>query len=373
MSSAAASRAFVLGLALLALPAHAVETLRIAMDEVRGRVEVSALRLAMGPDVEDAQFHDVPGGSVVVRRVGERVEVNGALVVGGAVRFRSLPASADDQDGSRTLRAGARVVRGDVVVRRWKHGLLLINVIALEDYLAAMLGSEMPVSFPREALKAQAVAARTYALHKKLAAYGEPFHLGSSVLHQVYRGANREDPRTREAVGATRGEVLTWELAPIEAYFHASCGGRTESGREALGRDLPYLASVECRCGRRQGSRWSLSLSAEELQRAVGGDPTSLRVLSRSDTGRARVLALSAERTLDAVTFRQRLGYARVRSLDFELEPTHGSEAVRIAGRGFGHGAGLCQWGARAAAGEGWDYRRILAHYYPGAELQHLY
>src|SRR5919204_152232 len=91
------------------------------------------------------------------------------------------------------------------------------------------------------ALKAQAVAARTYALHKKLEAYDEPYHLGSSVLHQVYGGLRREDERTRAAVEATRGEVLTWELQPIEAYFHAACGGHTEEGLPALSRDLPYL------------------------------------------------------------------------------------------------------------------------------------
>src|SRR4029079_3418898 len=94
--------------------------------------------------------------------------------------------------GSVPIRAGASQVRGDGVLRPYRDGLQLINVIPLEDYLAAVLGSEMPVSFPLEALKAQAVAARTYALQKKLETYGAPFHLGSSVLHQVYGGFNRE-------------------------------------------------------------------------------------------------------------------------------------------------------------------------------------
>ena len=83
---------------------------------------------------------------------------------------------------------------GDVVVRLYKEGLQLINVIPLEDYLSAVLGSEMPTSFPLEALKAQAVAARTYALQKKLEAYGSPFYMGSSVLHQVYGGVNQRGP-----------------------------------------------------------------------------------------------------------------------------------------------------------------------------------
>ena len=99
--------------------------------------------------------------------------------------------------------------------------------------MAAVLGGEMPVAFPMEALKAQAVAARTYALQRKIEALGQPVHLGSSVLAQVYGGVNRENPRTRAATAATAGQILTFQLAPIEAYFHASCEGNTETGLDA--------------------------------------------------------------------------------------------------------------------------------------------
>ena len=110
------------------------------------------------------------------------------------------------------------------------------------------------------------MAARTYALQKKLESLDEPFYLGSSVLAQVYGGTHREDRRSRAAVDATRGEVLTYELAPIEAYFHSSCGGRTEAGPAALNRDLPYLKSVECPCGGIPQSRWSATLQGCELE-----------------------------------------------------------------------------------------------------------
>jgi stage II sporulation protein D len=209
-------------------------------------------------------------------------------------------------------------------------------------------------------------------LRKKLEAYGADFHLGSSVLHQVYGGLSREDPRTRAAVEATRGEVLTFELEPIEAYFHSSCGGRTESGILALGRDLPYLQPVDCPCGRLPASRWELTLEPSELKASLGKDASSLAVVARSETGRARRVKIGPERTLDAVSLRERLGYARLKSLSFEVARGPRSQ-IRISGKGYGHGAGLCQWGAKALADQGWDYRRILAHYYPGAELQTLY
>lgn len=362
-------RPVAVALALFALPAHAVETLRIAMEEALGAVEVSAPRLWMGPDGDESVFEPVPGGRALVRVDGKGVEINGQRVPLERVRFRAGDGASSL--GRDAVKAGSREVRGDVVILQGKRGLTLVNVIALEDYLAAMVGSEMPASFPLEALKAQAVAARTYALHKKLAAYDAPFHMGSSVLHQVYSGVGREDPRTRAAVEATRGEVLTFDLEPAETYFHASCGGRTEGGKAALGRDLPYLQPVRCGCDALAASRWETELSGADVKKLLGARSAQVGVEGRTTTGRARWLTVDGKRATDAVTFRRLAGYSRIRSLGFELE-TKGS-GLRVKGRGYGHGAGLCQWGAKVAADQGWDYRRILGHYYPGTELQHLY
>ncbi|REG23166.1 stage II sporulation protein D [Archangium gephyra] len=361
-------------LLLLLSPLHAlaVETMRIAMGDSQGQVRVSGKRLSFASDSEDARFSPLDQDSAVVRRRGSRLELNGAPVMGTAVRFR---AGVDARDagvpGSSPLRAGDMQVRGDVVVRLYKDGLQLINVIPLEDYLAAVLGSEMPVSFPPEALKAQAVAARTYALQKKLETYGSPFHMGSSVLHQVYGGVNREDPRSLAAVEATRGEVLTYELAPIEAYFHASCGGRTESGQDALQRNLPYLQAVDCPCGSLPASRWSATVSDAELQAALGQSTEGFHVTSRTATERVNRVATAGGLSLDGAALRRKLGYTKLKSLEFDVERSGGT--WHFNGRGYGHGAGFCQWGAKALADEGLTYRDILLHYYPGTELQQLY
>lgn len=366
-------RAVALLIGLWPLVGGAVETVRISMGPQDGPVELSARVLGFGQDTEDTAFTPTRAGKVRISSVRGRLYLDGAALPGGAVRFRAgewgQDAGAPGRDG---IRVGELEVRGDVVVKAVGDKLLLINVLSLEDYLAGVLGGEMPKSFPEEALKAQAVAARTYALRKKLEAYGADFHLGSSVLSQVYGGLSREDAKTRAAVEATRGEVLTYELEPIEAYFHASCGGRTESGLSALGRDLPYLRPVDCPCGHLPSSHWELTLKPRELKEAFGRDAGSLAVVARSETGRARRVRVGPERTLDAVSFRERLGYTRLKSLNFEVERGSGPE-IRISGRGYGHGAGLCQWGAKVLADEGWDYRRILTHYYPGAELQTLY
>lgn len=349
--------------AVSALPAFAVETVRIDMGAEAVEVKLQGDALSYGEDVDEGAFTSLPGKSVVVHRTEDGFALNDVHVKGDAVRFR-----ASDQSG---IHAGTMRVRGEVVVRAYKHGLQLVNVVPLEQYLAAVIGSEMPASFPDEALKAQAIAARTYALQRKLMTYGQPFHLASSVLSQVYGGVSREDPRTLAAVRETEGLVLTYELQPIEAYFHASCGGRTETGQAALGRNLPYLTSVKCECGKLPTSRWELILPLSELKPVFGSVVDFVKIASRTGTGRATRVAAGVK-SVDAVSFRQKLGYNRLKSLSFEVEPMRG-DRVQIKGHGFGHGAGLCQWGAKVYADEGWDYRKILSHYYPGAELQKIY
>jgi stage II sporulation protein D len=325
------------------------ETMRIAIGAEVKQARVQGTSLAAGDDEEDAVFNPLSGDAKLTRRGGD-LWLNGSKVNGGAVRLRAGGDGALEVNGTR--------VRGDVVALLGRDGVQLVNVLALEEYLNGVLGSEMPKSFPVEALKAQAIAARTYALHKKLEQYGQPFHLGSGVISQVYGGLASEDARTREAVDATKGLVLTYELQPIEAYFHASCGGKTENGVEALGRDLPYLKPVSCPCASLPNAEWSLPLD------------NKVQVLNRSATGRATKVSLDGK-VLDGVTFREKLGYAKLKSLWFDVE-NHGSGVV-LNGHGFGHGAGLCQWGAKVLAERGQGFREILMHYYPGTELQTLY
>jgi stage II sporulation protein D len=357
---------------LLLLPGlvHAAETVRIAMGERPSPLTLKGRNLAAGPDTEDGPFTPLGAGEARIRMVKGRLEVNGIVTERPVVRFRA--GETDRGTGDETIRAGATGVRGDVVALVHRGKLLLVNVLPLEDYVAAVLGGEMPPSFPIEALRAQAVAARTYALNKKIDTLDEPFHLGSSVLAQVYGGLERENPRTREATASTRGQVLTFDLEPIEAYFHSSCGGRTETGLAALQRDLPYLQSVPCPCGKHPATQWSTTLTAQELEDVLGRDARGeTQVQGKTSTGRVRRLSVGS-RSVDAVEFRQRFGYERVRSLLFEVAPD-GKGGVKLTGRGFGHGAGLCQWGAKLMADTGKDYREILLHYYPGTELQTLY
>ncbi|HEY0840710.1 MAG TPA: SpoIID/LytB domain-containing protein [Vulgatibacter sp.] len=359
---------------LLALPwtAHAEAMVRIAIAERLPSVAIRGERMRLRAMSDEGGYRPVEGGVVTLAPAQGGIRVEGAGLV--SLVKGDPPSVKLRADGPITV--ADKVVRGSVEIQEAGGSLVAINEIPMEAYLAAVLGSEMPPTFPAEALKAQAVAARTYAIGKKIVAEGEAFHLGSSVLSQVYGGVNREDPRTLDAVRATEGEVLVFEHAPIEAYFFASCGGRTEDGLAALSRDLPYLTAHACPEKKdTPGASWTLHLSAAELGRRLGfAAPTTVRVVARTSTGRARAVVLDTPkgaRRVDAVTFRRKLGYSELKSLSFTVEPA--GSGFRFKGKGSGHGAGMCQWGAAAAAGDGWDYRRILELYYPGTELRRMY
>jgi stage II sporulation protein D len=359
----------VLAVALTtAAPARAGEVVRIALAVGVPRAELSGTGLASAAVTAGAAPAPVPDGRAAVALEAGALLVNGVPVDAPGVAFTA--------EG--TLRFGKLALRGEVEVRRGAAGLDVVNALPIEEYVAAVTGAEMPLAFPPEALRAQAVAARTFAVFKKVEAVaeGRPWHLGATVLDQVYRGA-AVDARARAAAESTAGEVLVYEHAPIEAYFHSSCGGRTERGADALGRDLPYLTSVACgACDASPRRRWSVRIPGAELARVVqlAGPVRTARVVARTRSGRAERVELGDGRrkvALGAVDLRQRLGFDRLPSLAFDVRAS--GSAVVFEGRGSGHGAGLCQWGAAGLARAGEEYRAILARYYPGTELVRMY
>jgi len=286
------------------------------------------------------------------------------------------------QPGTGRLRVNGRLVPGRLEAWADPRGLFLVNVLELEDYVAAVVASEVPKDWPDAALEAQAVAARTFAVAQKIAqGPAARSHLGSSVLDQVYAGAAHPESGAIRAAHATAGEVLTYGAAPIAAYFSASCGGRSETGEDAFNLasgSTPYLISEQDDAdpGRAWVVRKPLSEITAALRQAgrVLAEVTSLSISARTGSGRARTLRIdtpSGARTLAAVELRQILGYEALPSLLFEVS-VQGDAAV-FRGRGNGHGVGLCQWGARARAQRGDSYREILAHYYPGSEVRRMY
>ena len=289
--------------------------------------------------------------------------------------------AAESAEFEGPLRLDGRELPGRLRIFADGGVLVAVNAVDLEQYVAAVVASEVPPSWPAEALRAQAVAARTFAVAQKVAhGAAARAHLGASVIDQVYRNAAHPPPAALEAARATSGEVLTWGSAPIAAWFSASCGGRSESAEAAFHLEAgstPYIRGGEEDEDERE---WTARIplaemtavlrKAQRLQAEVRG----VSVQSRTKSGRAETIELvtpAGPRPLLAVELRQLLGYTRLPSLQFEAS-TDGDAAV-FRGKGSGHGVGLCQWGARARALKGSGYREILAHYYPGAEIRRMY
>ncbi len=282
--------------------------------------------------------------------------------------------------GPGPVRVGKNWYRGTLEVRAGRDGLEVINRVDLESYVAGTLMREVYPAWDDAVLRAQAVVARTYALHQRRRHRRDAFDLTADARSQVYGGIAAEMPRAWEAVEATRGEYLSFGGEPILAVYHSTSGGRTASSEEVWGEARPYLVSREVRGeDPSPASRWRAEVSAEELGEALAelgievGRPTELRVERRSRSGRAaalRVRGARGEARLDARALRRALGASRLRSTRFDVRGERGRFVIE--GTGAGHGVGMSQWGARAMAARGADYREILAAFYPGTTLERL-
>ena len=271
--------------------------------------------------------------------------------------------------------------RGNFTVSARGQTLTVVNLVGLEDYLKGVLPSEVPVGWPMEALKAQAVAARTYALYKRAQNDGEDYDLLSDINDQVYGGMDRENENTTRAVLFTKGEILVHDKRLIKAYFHSTCGGRTENAVDVFGGEtVPYLKSVHCNYDRRSPYHvWQYSTRLSELQADLSrsglrvGKVVGISPRGRTRTGRVRevvVRSKTGNHTLKATDFRIMVGPKKVKSTRFKIKK-RGSTVV-FKGIGYGHGVGLCQWGAKGMAEKKFGYAKILKHYYPGVSITNI-
>ncbi len=259
-------------------------------------------------------------------------------------------------------------------------GLLVVNELPLEDYLVGLINCEISSAWPIEAVKAQAVIARTYAINRKNARKDAFYHLESTVMDQVYEGCLIEDSRARRAVTETSGEVLTYDGTVIQAFYHSNCGGKTEAAENVWGASLPYLKGVDCQyCLTSASSGWEQRLTLREIEerlKAAGykvAGVTDIRAGVRNNRGRLRnvvVVSARGEVPVGGDQFRKAIGYGVIKSTNFVVKVTNGEAA--FSGLGNGHGVGLCQWGSKQRALDGFGYAEILAYYYPGTELQKL-
>ncbi len=265
---------------------------------------------------------------------------------------------------------GNRKYRGTALIVADKGRLLGINVLDIEDYLKGVVSGEMPQEWNLEALKSQAIAARTYAYYGLLNPKNDLYDICDTVSCQVYKGVMSEYESTNIAVDATKSKVLTYNDRVIEAFFHdTSGGGMTESGEKFLGADVPYLQPVKDYDFDSPYRNWSRSISVSGLLNRVEPYGVNIEKLKKisviyGTSGRVKSVVVSdgnRSYTISGEKFRQIMG---LRSNSFTVAIR--KNTVYIEGSGNGHGIGLSQWGALGMAKLGYKYNEILSHYYPG-------
>ncbi len=314
--------------------------------------------------------------TLALRAVGSRIQVGG---------IKDLVTEVRISGAYQATTTSAAMIRADfpLEVRASEGHLLVTASMPMEEYIAGVLAGETGNFKSDEALKAMAVAARTYALHFGSRHAVDGFDFCDSTHCQNLRVAD-VTPRLRQLADATAGEVLWYDGEPAATYYHANCGGTTEDGSYILGNDeqrAPYLKQhSDTYCLRSGTNQWRSEVSKPELQRAlaaegvvVPGQLRSVAVLHRTASGRVEFLAVTGSHsiTVPGLTFRQavgrNIGWDRLKSNWYEVRVE--GERIAFHGRGSGHGVGLCQVGAEGMGEEGKSYGEILSFYYPGAKL----
>jgi stage II sporulation protein D len=383
---------------------------RVGLEEGASSALVSSKeRFTVTLYADSTETWSSPGGtewSFVAREGGLE---GGSGAVGFFVGAGTVRASSD---GSGVLLFDGTSYRGEIEIFLAGPGSLsVVNVVDLESYLRGVVPMEIGARPPEEieAVKAQAVAARTYVMASGGQRARGDFDVLHTVSDQVYGGAGAEDPMSDTAVFETSGLVLYYDGEPATAYFHSSCGGRTEARQEIWELEpLPYVVSVwdtpggahdleRAFCSDSPHFAWSETWSGRKIAQLVRerlpgvastpvrlplGELRGIAVTARTPSGRCRWLEVDTTTGAYRV-FGDKVRWllrrpdtgAILRSAWFELDVKRRGdriERVTASGRGNGHGLGMCQFGAMCMARDGYSFEEILRHYYPGVELRRV-
>ncbi len=286
--------------------------------------------------------------------------------------------------GDGDIQVDGKSYRGSMeIVEDQKGTLTVINQLPLEDYIMGVLAGEIPRNWPREAMEAQAIAARTFAILTQSEARrrGEAYDLENTALFQMYQGSGLVNDNIRKAVLGTKDDIITYRSSPIMAFFHSNCGGKTSGALAVWSKDQPYLRPVDCTFGNNGAHfRWRTEIPIPDLVRKLRkaginiGDVIRLEPQDRDATGRIAEVAVMDERgkyrKMKGSAFRMAVGPDLIRSTRFNVEVAR-DKAV-FTGKGWGHGVGLCQEGACGMALKGYSAFDILRHYYQGIMVEKI-
>jgi len=281
----------------------------------------------------------------------------------------------------RGIWVGGRRYSGLINIKNLKNQIFAINIIGIEKYLTSVVGSEMPHKWPLEALKAQAIASRTYAL-KKIG--NDLYDIDSTQRDQVYNGLESKTYKTNKAVKNTRSLVIIHKNKLINALFHSSSGGMTENSEDVWRNKYPYLISVKDFDHKNPKLYWKKIFSNKELQilfPKIGGIKDIER-LDVTQTGRVKNIKLIGNYgpiDFSGENIRKKMGlksslfrvkFIRDNTQQEKNEINSDKYSLMISGKGAGHGVGMSQWGAKQLAISGYKAKDILEYFYTGVQIK---
>ncbi len=372
IASGVLSVVLLAALALVPPRASGAETIRVGLLREQTRVAITSEQPI---EVVSAGSRTAfPQGAYEFVNTGRTIEVAGGNRFEGVVRL--IPT------GGARLYVGSRSFRGIIELRPTLTGrLTVVNELDLEEYLYGVIKMEIDPRWPGETLKAQAVAARTLALHSLNRFQGEGYDVRATTDSQVYGGVMAENPQATAAVDETRGVVMTYQGHLILSVYHSDSGGHTESSEYVWGGTYPYLRGVPDpyvaeASGHEWVSRVELATLEERLRR--GGKPvsgvTAIEAVAFSPSGRVlsvQLVTAAGRVDVKATELRALLGAEVLRSTLFTVRLIPGEiPLLEFAGRGSGHGVGMSQWGARGQGLQGRSYVEILRYYYADVTVE---
>ena len=318
--------------------------------------------------------------------IGEK----GITINGKEISAFKVAVVVNSKSNKGILKLDGTPYRGSLCIdhRKGKTKLTTVNEVMLEDYLYGVVPNEMGYAWPMEALKAQAVAARTYVMHDMKKHASEGYDVCATTHCQVYRGKQKEHTRTNQAVDATKGEYLTYKGKVILSLFHASGGGYTENSEYVWGKREPYLRGVPDY----NESPWEVNVTLDKLAsvlkargKSVGDireiklsklEKQPVKAVDRGVSGRVRTMTIVGENGSVQVSGNDMRSMLGLKSTLFDIDKRTFEEkesgSFTIKGYGFGHGLGMSQWGAKAMADKKKDYKEILKHYYSGTDIKKI-
>ncbi|MEH2402754.1 SpoIID/LytB domain-containing protein [Nostoc sp.] len=352
----------LLWIALVA-PAQASVILRVAIERGVNQVKVGSSTTGIVKDSTGRTLGELPAMSAYY-----------AQTIPGGVALDKWQSGLFwiEPTGKGFVYIGDRWYRGRTLVVPTEKGLTAVNWVDDQEYLYSVLGGEMDASWPQEALKAQAIAARTYALYEREKQRNNPIYdLGNTPDRwQIYKGVISEAPATYAAVDSTLGQVLTYKNRIILSVFHACSGGHTENVEDVWGSNEPYLRAVQDYDQNIRECNWVKTFSPTEISAKFPevGNVKDMIPETYSPFRSVKVLKIVGNRGTKVLQGEQVRTALKLKSTRFSV--TKGADgSFVLQGLGFGHGLGMSQWGAYNLARQGVNHLQILGHYYQGVAL----